>query len=190
MKANFREAIFKSSRSVFRLRDMAVLLDVADADNLKASVHYYAKKGVLRNIRRGVYVKDEYSVEELACRLYTPSYLSLETVLARAGIIFQYTSAVTAVSYLSRAISVDGHEIHYQKIKDFVLVDNGGIRKEGNVNVAIAERAFLDRLYLSKNYSFDNPGLLDRQRVEQLLPLYRCKALENRVRKVFKHGGY
>ncbi len=109
MKIDFREAIFKSSRSVFRLRDIGMLTDVKDADNLKAAVNYYAARGAIRNIRKGIYVKDGYSVEELACRVYTPSYISMETVLVRAGVIFQYASAVTAVSYLSRSISVDGN---------------------------------------------------------------------------------
>lgn len=188
MKIDFREAIFKSSRSVFRLRDIGMLTDVKDADNLKAAVNYYAARGVIRNIRKGIYVKDGYSVEELACRIYTPSYISLETVLVRAGVIFQYASAVTAVSYLSRAISVDGNEISYHKIKDFVLVDNRGIQQQGSVNVAMPERAFLDRLYLGKNYYFDNLGPLDRRIIDQLLPAYRCKALEGRVRQVFKNG--
>ena len=186
MKTDFREAIFKSSRTVFKLRDIGMLTGMQDADNLKSAVSYYAGKGVLRNIRRGIYVKDEYLAEELACRIYSPSYISLETVLSRAGVVFQYTSVITVVSYVSRTIEVDDQAIAYQKIKDAVLVEGKGVIRQGDVNIAIPERAFLDRLYLSKNYFFDNIDSLNREVVEDLLPLYRCKALEKRVRRVMK----
>lgn len=184
MKTDFREAIFTSSRTVFRLRDIAMLTGMQDADNLKSAVSYYAGKGVLRNIRRGIYVKDAYLAEELACRIYAPSYISLETVLSRAGIVFQYSSVITVVSYVSRTIEVDTRAIAYQKIKDTVLVDGKGIVRQGDVNIAIPERAFLDRLYLSRNYFFDNIDPLNKEVVKDLLPLYRCKALEKRVRRV------
>lgn len=187
MKRDFREAIFKSERSVFKLRDIGMLTGATNADNLKAAANYYVSKGVLRNVRRGIYVKDNYSVEELACRLYSPSYISLETVLCRAGIVFQYSSAVTAVSYLTRTIAVDGGDVVYQKIKNSVLVDNRGIGREGNANVATPERAFLDRLYLSRNYYFDNINSLDRAAVEELMDIYRCKALEKRARRALSN---
>jgi hypothetical protein len=188
MRMNFREAIFKCSRSVFKLRDIGMLTGATDADNLKAAANYYVSRGVIRNIRKGIYVKDSYSVEELACRLYSPSYISLETVLRRAGIIFQYSSEVTAVSYLSRTVTVDGNDIAYQKIKDSVLVESRGVEREGNVNVAIPERAFLDRLYLSKDYYFDNVDSLDRDTVDELLDIYGCKALEKRVRRSLRNA--
>lgn len=163
-----------------------MLTGMQDADNLKSAACYYADKGVLRNIRRGIYVKQEYLADELACRIYTPSYISLETVLLRAGVVFQYTSTITVVSYLSRTIDVDGQAIAYQKIKDSVLVESKGVVKAGEVTIAIPERAFLDRLYLSKDYFFDNIASLNREVIEDLLPVYRCKALEKRVRRILK----
>ncbi|MFC1497568.1 hypothetical protein ACFLS1_03720 [Verrucomicrobiota bacterium] len=184
MKKDFREEVYKCERSVFRLRDIGMLMGIVNADNLKASVNYYVSKGVLRNVRKGLYVKELYSAEELACRVYSPSYVSLETVLLKAGVIFQFSSAVTAVSYLTRVITVEGKEISYRKIKDSVLVENKGIRREKNVSIAVPERAFLDMLYLSKNYYFDNIRALDRDVVEDLLGIYKCKALEKRVRMV------
>ena len=44
--------------------------------------------------------------EELACTLYTPSYISLEYVLQKAGVVFQYDERITAVSYLRRSIDI------------------------------------------------------------------------------------
>ena len=188
MKASFREAIYRSGRTVFKLRDIGMLTGAKNAENLKASASYYVSKGVIRKVRKGLYVKDSYSTEELACRIYSPAYVSLETVLQRAGVIFQYSSSVTVVSYLSRTITVDGCEIVYRKIKDPILVESRGIGREGNVSVATPERAFLDRLYLSKNYYFDNIGPLDRDLIEELLDLYKCKALERRTRRLLANG--
>ena len=188
MDKDFTLEIYKSERTVFKLRDIAMLTGARNADNLKALVNYYVSKGVIKNVRKGLYVKDSYSMEELACRVYSPSYVSLETALSKAGVIFQYSSAVTAVSYLTRTIAVDGVEIVYRKIKDTVLVEDTGIEREGNVNVAIPERAFLDRLYLSKNYHFDNIRPLDRDIVEELLEIYQCAALTKRARRIFKNA--
>lgn len=188
MNKNIKDEIYKSERTVFKLRDIGMLVGARNAENLKALVNYYVSKGVIRNVRRGIYVKDSYSTKELACRIYTPSYISLETVLQRAGVIFQYASTITAVSYLSRVITVDGIEIDYRKIKDSVLCENKGIEREGNVSMAIPERAFLDRLYLNKNYYFDNISPLDKNVIEELLSIYNCRALERRTRRLFRNG--
>jgi len=53
------------------------------------------------NIRKGIYAKEDYKSEELACLLYTPTYISLGYVLQRSGITFQYDSAITNISYLN-----------------------------------------------------------------------------------------
>ncbi len=188
MKKSFKEELYKCKRTVFKLRDIGMLTGARNALNLKASANYYVSRGVIKKVRKGLYVKDPYSIEELACRVYSPSYISLETVLRKAGVIFQYSSTVTAVSYLSRSITVDGNEIAYRKIKDSVLVESKGIKREGSVSVAIPERAFLDRLYLSRNYYFDNIRLLDQDVIDELLDIYKCRALERRARRLLKNG--
>jgi hypothetical protein len=184
MKDRFTEAIYKSDRTVFKLKDIGMLTGNRNADNLKASVNYYVSRGVVRRTRKGVYVKDPYQPEELAGRIYSPAYISLESVLIKAGVIFQYSPAITAISYLSRTIIVDGMEISYNKIKNSILINDRGIICENNINRATPERAFLDRLYLSKNYYFDNIGQLDTGAIENLIEIYSSKELEKRVQKV------
>jgi hypothetical protein len=187
MDKRFIEAIYKTDRTVFRIKDIGMLTGIRDADNLKASVNYYASKGVIRRIRKGIYVKNPYQIEELAGRIYSPSYISLETVLLKAGVIFQFSPVITAISYLSRTIDVDGTTIRYNKIKDPVLVESKGIVREDNVNIATPERAFLDRLYLSKEYYFDNISGLDIKTINIMMKIYNCKELEKRVRKVLRN---
>jgi hypothetical protein len=51
----------------------------------------YQKAEKLIRLRCGFYEKDNnYNYFELATHIYTPSYISLETVLTRKGINFQY----------------------------------------------------------------------------------------------------
>ena len=107
-------------------------------------------------------------------------------MLQKAGIIFQYDSTITAVSYLSRKLNIDNNNYSYRKIKNEIMVDNTGIEQIDNINIATPERAFLDTLYLNSNYYFDNIRLLNRELVADLLPIYESKALEARVKKQFK----
>jgi len=88
-------ALFRSGNTVFTFGDIALLLGETDHDNLKARLHYYIKKGLLYHIRRGIYARDaNYDRLELATKIFIPSYISLETVLAKEGLIFQYYDSI------------------------------------------------------------------------------------------------
>ena len=84
------------------------------------------------NIRKGIYTKEDYKSEELACLLYTPTYISLGYVLQRSGITFQYDSAITNISCLNREISVNGQSIQYRQIKREILFNTSGIINKNN----------------------------------------------------------
>jgi hypothetical protein len=179
-------SIYKERDTVFRLKDIAMLVNDQDFRSLNWRLNYYVRTGRLLNPRKGIYAKPGFRIEELACKLYTPSYISLEYVLQRSGIIFQYDSSLTSVSYLSRTVEINEQKLIYRKMKGAALISTGGIiRKEDNINIAMAERAFLDLCYLDKDYYFDNLNPLDREKVFALLPLYSSAALTDRVKKVF-----
>lgn len=152
---------------------------------LSKRLNHYVKDGRLLNPRRGFYAKKNYNAEELACIIYTPSYLSLEYVLQKVGVVFQYDSRLTSVSYLSRSVEVDGREYSYHKIKGEILADTRGVERNGIVNIATAERAFLDVMYLNADYCFDNLRSLSYKRILELLPIYGNKRLEERVKRMF-----
>lgn len=180
--------LYKSKRTVFTLADVAMLMPDTDTRWLAQKVNYYVRKGELLNPRKGIYAKSGYSPEELACKLYTPSYISLEYVLQRAGVIFQYDSSYTCVSYLSREIESDNRLYRYRKIKGEIMIDTSGIiRDKNNVNIATPERALLDMMYLNKDYYFDNINPLDRQLIEKILPIYGSATLEKRVAKLLSN---
>ena len=79
-------------------------------------LNYYVRTGRLQNPRKGLYCKPNYNPQELACRIFTPSYLSLEYVLQRSGVIFQYDSRFTALSYLSRDVEIENQVFSFRII--------------------------------------------------------------------------
>lgn len=177
-------AIYRDQASVYRLKDIAMLVNEPDFASLNAKLNYYVRSGRLLNPRKGIYTKPGFTAEEIACKLYTPSYLSLQYVLQRSGIIFQYDSAVTSVSYLSRAVDIGGQAFVYRKMKGSVLVNTSGILREKGINIATAERAFLDLCYLDRDFYFDNLHPLNRRMISELLPVYQNAALTKRVTKL------
>lgn len=184
--SDFKTIIFQDKRTVFSLKEIGLLLGESNADNLKQKVNYYVHNGVLKNPRRGIYAKNDYSKEELACKIFIPSYISLEYVLQKAGVIFQYSEKITQVSYLSRTLQVDGIQLSYKKIQNDLLINTSGIVRESTgINIATPERAFLDLLYRNKNFYFDNLNILNKKLIDDLLTIYDSKQLDLRVRKVF-----
>ncbi len=178
-------AIYQDRQTVFRLIDIALLLGGTNFPSLSKKLNYYVKTGKLNNPRKGIYTKPGYNPLELACKIYTPSYISLEYVLQKAGIVFQYDSDITSVSYLCRNIESEGQAYRYRKIKGEILVNHTGILpQQTGVNIAIPERAFLDMLYLSPKFYFDNLNPLNNKTVLKLLPIYQSKALTSRVVKL------
>jgi hypothetical protein len=180
--------IYKDSRTVFRLKDIAILADEGSFQSLNKKLNYYVQTGKLENPRKGIYAKPDYNREELACTIFTPSYISLEYVLLKAGIIFQYDSRLTSVSYLSRNIEVGNQQFVFRKIKGSALVNTLGIIRQTNfINIASPERAFLDLLYLEKDYYFDNLNPLKKDLIRKLLPVYQSKVLSQTVTKLIKN---
>jgi hypothetical protein len=181
-------SIYNEQRTVFSLIDISMLVFENDKSKLSKKLNYYVKNQKLNNPRKGIYTKMNYSKEELACRIFTPVYISLGYVLQKEGVIFQYDSSISSVSYLNRQLEVDGQKFIYRKIKDTVLSNTQGIEQQSNfINIASTERAFLDLFYLEPDYYFDNLNPLDVAKIRKLLPLYQSKALVERVNKLFKN---
>ena len=178
-------SLYKDKATVFTMQGIALAYGQGlDRDAVKGRMIGYVRKGEILNPRKGIYAKPGYDAKELACLLYTPSYISLEYVLQRAGVVFQYSDEITAVGNLSRSVESDGKVYRYRKIKGEILIEKAGIVCEGNVNIATPERAFLDIMYLDSSYYFDNPASLNKQKVLALLPIYKSQTLERRVKKI------
>ena len=179
---NLLQIILNSPRTVFTLQSLVMMSGIEDSTRITKSLHYYTKDGKILNPRRGIYTKLTYNPQEMACSLFRPSYISLEYVLQRAGVVFQWDETVSCVSYLSRLIEVNGEPYQYRKINPELWIGMEGVEQRDNVAIAIPERAFLDMLYLSAgNCYFDNLRPLSIRRVRELTPLYRSVKLNERV---------
>ena len=178
--------IYKNSRTIFRIGDIALLIGSEKDSSLRKKLNYYVQRGKLLNPRKGFYAKEGYNPAELACLLYTPTYISLEYVLQQAGVIFQYDSAITNISYLSRETKIDNHSFRYSQMKGEILINTAGIiLNKNNINIAAPERAFLDMLYLDKNFYFDNLHVLNKETIDKLAPIYNSQTLLKIINKLF-----
>jgi hypothetical protein len=188
MKNNTILEIYKLPKTVFTLKEIALILNIDNFNNLKAKINYYVKKKMLLSVRKGIYVKPNYDPWELACKLYTPSYISLETILQKEGIIFQYSQNITGISYLSRNIKIENHNIVYRKIKNSLLLNSTGINILDNQSIASKERAVLDCLYLYGDFYFDNISNIDKVKLSKLAIIYNSPILLKRIERMYANG--
>jgi len=187
-KGEYVEILLRSPKTVFSTKDIALLWGEKAEAAVRVRLSQYVKNGKLIRVRRGIYAKDKnYSRFELATRIYTPSYISFETVLTRAGINFQYYGNIFVASYVTREIEADGQKISFVKMKDYVLSNTIGIEHPNDVATATKERAFLDRIYVSKDYHFDHLDVLNWDKVFEIVPIYRNKRMNKKVDEYFKH---
>ncbi len=187
IKGEYIEILLRSAKTVFSTKDVALLWREKGGVNTRARLSSYAKSGKLIRVHHGIYAKDKnYNRFELATRIYTPSYISFETVLTRAGVNFQYYGNIFVASYIAREIEVDEQKISFLRMKDYVLSNTIGIEHIDNTAIAIKERAFLDRIYISKDYHFDNLDILDWDKIFEILPIYRNKRMSKKVEEYFK----
>lgn len=170
---NLTYSILKLPQTVFTTREIALILGETNPNIVKSKINYYVKRGELFALRRGIYSKDEkFNEFEFATKLYTPSYVSFETILAKHSIAFQFDSRIHLASYVTREIKVDEIKIFYQKIKAEILHNPIGIVYENYYPEATVERAFLDSIYLFGKRHFDNLKPIDFVKCKQMLSLY------------------
>ncbi len=187
-KKNIIFEIYRDSRTVFRINDIALLMGEEKNASLSKKLYYYIQTNKLLNPRKGFYAKAGYDPKELACLLYTPTYISLEYVLQRAGVIFQYDSAITNISYLSRETKIDKYNFRYHQLKGEILTNTTGIiLNKNNINIATPERAFLDMIYLNKDFYFDNLHVLNKKTITKLLPIYNSPTVIKTANKLINN---
>lgn len=182
------QTILTSPRTVFNVQSLMMLTGCDDNQSLTKSLHYYVNDGKILNPRRGIYTKLKYNEKEMACSLFRPSYISLEYVLGRAGVVFQWDETISCVSYLSRQVEIANRQYLFHKINPELWIGLEGIEQRDNVAIASAERAFLDMVYLSAgNCYFDNLRPLSMAKIRDLLPLYRSPKLKERVARLMSN---
>ena len=186
------DSLLRTKQTLFTFKEVNLIAgNDSNPALLRRKISYYVKRGQLHPLRRGIYAKDKkYDKFELANRIFTPSYISFETVLSRAGVIFKNYGQIFVASYLTRELKIEDQIYSYRKISDVILTNvkgPTGIEHKGTYSVASPERAFLDIVYLSPEYHFDNLAALDWEKVFEILPIYQNKQMEDRVKKYYEY---
>lgn len=187
VKGEYLEVLLRSPRTVFSTKDVSLLWSEEKEQTVSSRLKKYVTAGKLVRVRRSIYAKDRhYNRFELATRIYTPAYVSFETILAAEGIVFQLYGQIFVASYLTREITIGNQSYAFRKIKYPVLVNPSGIEKKDGYCAATKERAFLDTIYINKDYHFDNLGPLDWDKVFEMLPMYKNNRMAKKVKQF--HG--
>lgn len=186
MKDNLLLQLYSKPETVFTIEEIAQLSIEISNKSLRDRLYYYTKSGKLLRLHHGIYAKHKYNPFELANKLYKPSYISLETVLLKEGVVFQYYETIFVVSYLTREVKIKNHNVRYRQIKAEVLTNLQGIEQKVGYFIATKERAFLDAIYIYKNYHFDNLGAIDWEKTHDLKKIYKSKVFEKRVEEYFQ----
>lgn len=186
---NLIAKLYASPKTILTIKDIALIWNETNTTNLLSKIKYYAKQGSLIRLTRGVFAKNnEYDVKELATSIYTPSYVSFETVLREAGIIFQHHEAIFVAGPYPTTKKIGGHPITFRKLKDSILYNGLGVRQEKNYNIATPERAFMDTIYLSPKFYFDNLHSINWEKCFELAKIYDNKQLIKRLVVYQKHA--
>lgn len=154
-------------KKVYRISELAKILDVKEK-SLRTIILRLTKRGVLRRVGRGLYsvFDDMIDPEEIACQLYYPSYISLKTVLSKAGIINQIPRVIQCVTLRKTyKTKVAGIVVSYHQIKKDLFF--GYYLKEGAL-IAYPEKALLDLLYFaSLGREYFSPREIDLSKINK-----------------------
>ena len=144
-------------RTVEVLRFLPALFRYADAAKFTSNPNVFLtralKAGYIARIVRGVYCntfKNVPRVEEVACFLRRPSYISCEWALNYHNVILQVPVVCTAIT-LSLSVgerskvNYKGVIIEYSKIAERLFA---GFEFREGFNIAAPEKALLDVIYL------------------------------------------
>src|SRR5438105_364642 len=171
MEKDILLTLFKSKSTVFSFKEILLMTSIP-ASLLKRRLHYYVQNDQLYSMRRGLYSRDSnYDRRELATKIFTPAYVSFETVLLEAGAIFQYYAAIFVATYQAKGIVCDEQNYVFRKLKDTILVNTMGVENTGTYFIASPERAYLDLLYLNNDYYIDNLSVLDFEKIFLMLSI-------------------
>ena len=175
--------LYRSGKTVFSTQEIRLLTyRIISPSALPNRLSRLVTGGELIRLRQGVYALPSYDHLEFACKIQVPSYISMETVLRKHGVIFQFDNAITLASYQPKIIyNPSGEVFLFRKLATSILINKQGKIISPHYTIATVERAFLDLCYVDRWRTYENIAPLDPQKVLDLLPIYNNKSLIRRV---------
>jgi hypothetical protein len=181
--------ILKQLPHLFRHADVAKYTRNANVFLTRAQV-----RSLVERVARGVYLnhlrEPAPAIEEVACFLRTPSYISCEWALNRRGVLLQSPTVCTVLTLetsvgASRNVSFGGVTIEFSKITPRLF---NGFETQDGYNLAVAEKALLDTIHLRKSGPFADELELDRLDKEKLFDLAEefPKVVQKRLKEMVR----
>jgi len=164
--------LLKLDKKLYHSQDLAVLWGISNKNTLYTTIKRYIKRGILIPIYKGLYSTistDRLDPLELgAAIIHKYTYVSTETILAKAGIISQMIYSYTFISSVSKKVVYDKYSFNYRKLKDEYLHNTNGINLINGIYTASPERAVADMLYFDPSYHFDTVNTINWENVKQI----------------------
>lgn len=189
-----REELLKRNISVFAPWEFENLFKLSP-NKAKYFLEEESKLGLFLRLKKGLYTlkTDIPREQEIANKLYQPSYLSFEYALAYYNIMPEMVYSITsATTKPTREFDVQGISFNYLKIKKQAFTGYQLVRaQEKNFFIAEPEKALVDYLYfvsLGKKGKNDrlNVSSLDKQKALSYAALYDRVSLNKLIEEVFK----
>lgn len=141
---------------IFSRNDVLKLFPDEPENQINTQLHRLVKRGSLCNLKRGIYTFVDAKIDEfvIAGKLYTPSYVSLESALNIYGIIPDVVVNVTSVTTItSKKIATELGTFSYSKIRNDLFFGYTNIMDKTSglyYQIATPEKALLDYIYCRK----------------------------------------
>lgn len=169
---NKQSILLRQDNKMFHARDLALLWDIDNPNTLRTTLKRFVDRGILKRIHKGFYSTvaiDTLDPLDLGfAYLNTFSYVSLETILAREGVIFQEVHSLTYISSRAKTFEINNKNYKVRQMQPTYLHNTTGILKVGNHYEASLERAVADMLYYNPKYYIDNAQGVDLDSVAKL----------------------
>lgn len=152
----FQEIRSKIKTPVFSRNDVVKLFSDESKSHISTQLYRMTKRGDLIGIKRGHYMFPNSKVDEffIANRLYTPSYVSLESVLNITGIIPDIVATVTSLTTVtSKKLHTPVGDFSYSKIsKELFFGYKSTLDQQSGFfyDIASPEKALLDYIYIRR----------------------------------------
>ena len=151
----FLSVLKRNKVSIFSLRDVENIFPNANIGTMKNNLTNWLKKGYIERLKRNLYecvepLESEIPDFYIANKLYTPSYISLETALSLYNIIPEIAIQVTSVTTKSSREFRNKHGVFiYRSCMKRAFTGYRIVSYEGyKVLIADPEKALVDFLYL------------------------------------------
>lgn len=165
---------------VFSCEDLSLFFPKEKKETIRQYLSRWKKRGLVASLRKNLYeliFPSPYHISDmvLANKIYSPSYVSLETALSHYGLIPEVSMAVTSVTSKPTRRFKNNHGLFiYRSIQPKAFCGYGIENHQGmDVLIAEPEKALADFLYF-KTIRFSQTGSgafrFDRKRMARLNP--------------------